>query len=61
MIIKKKHCIKCSNTLPVTLFYTNNNAKDKLYSYCIQCSKEVSRMNKHNYPANYADGVMRQL
>jgi hypothetical protein len=37
--MSEKRCVRCNQTLPSTSFYKNPNTKDKLTSWCKNCTK----------------------
>ncbi len=37
--MNQKRCVRCNQTLPYTSFYKNPNTKDKLTSWCKNCTK----------------------
>ena len=38
-MLNEKRCVRCNQTLPYTSFYRNPNTKDKLTSWCKNCTK----------------------
>ena len=44
--VKTKQCSNCKKEKPLTSFYKSSKTKDKLQSWCKQCTLEASRKSK---------------